>query len=257
MKTKRLRIEEKVRIIKNNLKNKDVFTISDVEPLLNKKRSTLYWTLWNLVEKGYLSRVGKGLYSLYEKKEPVSPIISKTGKKVIKILEGSGYQFFISGLDILSVFMEHIPERFPVILFVERNSINEIVDLLIENGIDALPNVKEDIFSILRQLYSAKEIVLVYTTNEFKYSNKGRASIEKAFVDIYYEVTRKGYPLSLQELARIYLNMRRRIRLDTNRMTKIASRRSLHYDIRYIIENRQISEKAVEFVKIINSIENK
>jgi len=257
MKTKRLSIDEKVRIIKSNLKNKDVFTISDVELVLNEKRSTLYWTMWNLVGKGYLSRVGKGLYSLFEKKEPVFPILSKTGKKVIKILEESGYQFFISGLDILSVFMEHIPERFPVILFVERNNINEIVDLLIENGIDTLTNLKGDTLSILRQLYSTKEIVLVYKTNEFKYSNKGRASIEKAFVDMYYAVTRKGYPLSIQELARIYLNMRRRIRLDTNRIIKIASRRSIHYDIRYIIENRQISEKAVEFVKIINSIENK
>ena len=257
MKTKRLSIDEKVRIIKSNLKNKDVFTISGVELVLNEKRSTLYWTMWNLVGKGYLSRVGKGLYSLFEKKEPVFPILSKTGKKVIKILEESGYQFFISGLDILSVFMEHIPERFPVILFVERNNINEIVDLLIENGIDTLTNLKGDTLSILRQLYSTKEIVLVYKTNEFKYSNKGRASIEKAFVDMYYAVTRKGYPLSIQELARIYLNMRRRIRLDTNRIIKIASRRSIHYDIRYIIENRQISEKAVEFVKIINSIENK
>lgn len=256
MNKKGLSTEEKAKIIKEKLKNKDIFTISDVEPLLNEKKSTLYWTLWNLVEKGYLSRVSKGLYSIYEKKESISPILSKIGKKIIRILEGSGYNFFISGLDILSVFMEHVPERFPVLLFVEKKGIDAIIDLLTENGIDTVSNVKKDILFTLSRFYSTKEIVLVYPTNEFKYSRNGKASIEKAFVDIYYEVTRKEYPLSLQELARIYLNISRRIRLDINRIIKIASRRNLHSDIRYIIENKRISKKAIEFVRIINSLGN-
>ena len=46
------------------------------------------------------------------------------------------------------------------------------------------------------------------------------------------------YPLSIQELVRIYLNMRRRMSLNTNRMVKIASRRNIQQDIRHIVEHR-------------------
>ncbi|RHQ41053.1 hypothetical protein DWY47_16560 [Ruminococcus sp. AF25-23LB] len=51
--------------------------------------------------------------------------------------------------------------------------------------------------------------VILYTTEDFQYSSEGLASIEKAFVDLYFAITRNGYPLSLQELVRIYQNLSR------------------------------------------------
>ncbi|MEA2014963.1 MAG: hypothetical protein U9N38_06650, partial [Thermodesulfobacteriota bacterium] len=87
------------------------------------------------------------------------------------------------------------------------------------------------------------------------YSENGLASFEKAFVDLYYEVTRRKYPLSVQELVRIYINMKRRTSLNTNRLVKAASRRNIHYDIRYIVEHGAITEHAREFVKILKNRE--
>jgi hypothetical protein len=95
---------------------------------------------------------------------------------------------------------------------------------------------------------SVGELALLIPTQEFAYAANGLASVEKAFVDLYYEVSRRNYPLSIQELVRIYLNMRRRMFLNTNRMVKIASRRNIQQDIRYIVAHDAITDAAMEFV---------
>lgn len=253
MKREKLSLQNKIDLIRKNLSNRDSFTISDVESILNEKKSTLYWTLWDLSQKGYIHKIGKGLYSLQEKKRDVNPALSPLSEKILPILRQSGYQFFISGLDILSIFMEHVPESYPVLLFVSNYSIEEVNDLLIKKNIATLirPDIKN--YQAFRQLPSVGELVLINHTNEFSYSSNGLASFEKAFVDLYYEVTRRQYPLAIQELVKIYNNMRRRISVNTNRLIKIASRKSIHYDIRYIVENKFISEKAKEFVKILKT----
>ena len=160
------------------------------------------------------------------------------------------YEFFISGLDILSIFMEHVPETYPFLLYGNRYSLDEISKLLSKNNIAV---VHRDIrkYQSMRQIPMLKDMVLLYPTNEFSYAKNGLASFEKSFVDTYYEVTRRKYPLPLQELARIFMNMKRRSSLDTNRLIKIASWRRIDYDIRYIVERDFISDKAIEFVTLL------
>jgi len=48
--------------------------------------------------------------------------------------------------------------------------------------------------------------------------------------------------------------MRRRMSLNTNRMVKIASRRNIQQDIRYIVEHDAITDAAMEFVNITEEI---
>jgi hypothetical protein len=247
-------LDNKIDVIRNKLAHKDSFTIADVGSVLEEKQSTLYWTVWNLAQKGYLTKVGKGLYSLERKEPDIQPILSPLGSRVLGILRESGYDFFLSGLDILSVFMEHVPETYPVLLYGNRQSLEEISEILSQNAVTV---VRRDIQTYLpmRQISLVKDPALLYATNEFNYAENGLASVEKAFIDTYYEVTRRGFPLPLQELARIFTNMKRRISLDTNRLTKIASRRSIHYDIRYIVERRFISDKAIEFAELLEAQE--
>ena len=77
------------------------------------------------------------------------------------------------------------------------------------------------------------------------------ATLEKAFVDTYFSVTRNGYPLALQELVRIFENMQRTGNIDVRKTVTIASRRSIQYDIRYIVESRYITDEARQFVEIM------
>lgn len=236
---------QKAEKLRNELGNLESFPVSSAKEILGERDSTLYWSLWSLAKKSYIKRIGKGLYSFEKKKDQVKPILSAKAKRAWKIIDESGYQFFISGLDILSVFAEHIPEYFPTLLFVDKYSRDDVLTLLSKNDLSA--TTKADYYK-----NTNKEFILAYATNEFKYSQNGLASFEKAFVDLYYEITRNDYSLPLQELARIYLNMKRRLSFDTNRLIKIASRRNIHYDVRYIVDNEYITPKANEFVKFIH-----
>jgi len=102
---------------------------------------------------------------------------------------------------------------------------------------------------------SLGEIAILLKTKEFNYSYEGLAEPEKAFVDLYFEVTRASYPLSSGELGRIYLNMQMRGSINEKRLSKIAIRRNLHHDIRFILNYRKISEHAIKFTKILKNLE--
>ena len=93
--------------------------------------------------------------------------------------------------------------------------------------------------------------VVLYLTDSFEYGEGGLATIEKAFVDTFYSVTRNGYPLALQELVRIYENLVRTGNIDRKKTVTIAGRRSIQYDIRYIVESDYITEEARRFVEIM------
>ena len=138
MKRKGISLKQKAEIIKSEVKDIGSFTVPEVQSILEEKKSTVYWTLWNLADMGFIKRIGKGLYSFHKKETKVQPIPSKLAKKNWDILIQSGYQFFISGLDILSIFMEHVPENFPVVVFIDKYSFDEVLDLLSKSNINAL-----------------------------------------------------------------------------------------------------------------------
>ena len=243
-------LQSKLLQLRNAFAHRDSFTTAEAELALGKKTSTTYWTMWNLARNGYVHKIGKGLYTLQKKDDTATPRPSSLAIEILHILEETGYRFFISGLDILSIFMQHIPERYPVLLYSDRYSLDEIRELLLKNSIIASSRETEDL-QLIERAHLIKGIALLRATNEFAYANTGLATIEKAFVDLYFEVTRQNYPLSMQELTRIYSNMRRRIDLDSGRLVKIASRRSIQADMRYIVESGLISRKAREFVDLL------
>ena len=144
--------------------------------------------------------------------------------------------------------MDHVPETYPVLLFAGKSDADEVANILSRNKIDVVSYTHIQDYSAIRRMSSVGELALLIPTQEFVYAANGLATLEKAFVDLYFEVSRRDYPLSIQELVRIYLNMRRRMSLNTNRMVKIASRRNIQQDIRYIVEHDAITDAAMEFV---------
>ena len=249
-------LKDKLNTLITKLGKNDTFTVSDAVSALEIKETTVRWTLWNLVDLGKIIRLGHGVYSLkHQEKQIARPQLSPLSHKVKSILEESGILFFISGLDILVGYMIHVPEKYPVLAFIEQTSIEDAQELLMKQKIDSIISPKINEFEKFRNLPSLGEIVILRKTKEFNYSHEGLAEPEKAFVDLYYEVTRASYPLSLGELGRIYLNMRRRGSLNEKRLSKIAIRRSLHHDIRFILNHKRISGHAFKFTKILKNLE--
>lgn len=168
------------------------------------------------------------------------------------ILDESGFEYFVSGLDVLQRFMQHVPEQYPMILFIEKAAHEEMVNYLLDSGFNVVKP------SEIRQQYedvvlsgSDKKQIVVYDTENFDYETDGIATIEKAFVDLYFSITRNGYPLSLQELVRVYQNLVRLGNIDKKKMITVSTKRNLQSDIRLIVETPYITDAAMQFAAIL------
>ncbi|MDD2957781.1 MAG: hypothetical protein PHR92_04720 [Lachnospiraceae bacterium] len=246
-------LEEKYQKILEKLGEEITFYMDDIQDVFpDMKKSSLYWNMSKLVEKGYLKRVRNGVYAFNEWYGKKNITLSDTAVKIANIMDESGFEYCISGLDVLQKYMQHIPEQYPCILFINKDSKEEVKNIFQENGMETLlpAQIKE-----MHENYvlTGKDIpqIVLYQTENFEDVMDGVASIEKAFVDLFYAVTRNEYPLALQELVRIYENVVRLGILDKKKMVSIAAKRNLQYDIRYIAESKYITTEAHKFVEIL------
>ena len=246
-------IENKFQALQNALSEQQTFIMADVEgafPGLSK--ATRYWLVSEFVKLGYLKRIRRGTFAFNEWMGKKNIAISKEAVRLSDVLAETGFYFYISGLDILAKYMHHISEQYPIMLFAEKAAKEEVQSVLTEHGFlvfepKELKGRYED------AVYSGRNEtqVVLYLTDTFEYAEEGLATLEKAFVDTYFAVTRNGYPLALQELVRIYENMQRTGNIDVRKTVTVASRRSIQYDIRYIVESRYITDEARQFVEIM------
>lgn len=246
-------LEEKYMRIKEKLGDQVTFYVDDIQELFPEmKKSSLYWNMSKMVDAGYLKRVRNGVYAFNEWYGKKSVILSDAATKISELLDETGFDYYISGLDVLQKYMQHVPEQYPCLLFIDKNTKEEIVDVLSEHNMEVLmpAQVKEMYES---HVLTGKEIqqVVLYQTENFEDAEENVASMEKAFVDLYYSVTRNGFPLPIQELVRIYENVVRLGIIDKKSIITIAAKRSIQYDIRYIVESKYITQEAQKFVEIL------
>lgn len=246
-------LEEKYKKIVEEFGNQVSFYVDEIQQIFpNMKKSSLYWNLSKLVEKGYIKRLRNGVYAFNEWRDKKAIYLSQSAEYIKDFLDETGFEYYISGLDILSKYMQHVPEQYPIIVFIEKEAKEEIYDKLAFNGMEVMEPVQmkkvcEDaVFS-----GNTRKQVVLYTTENFDYSQDGLAIIEKAFVDLYFAISRNGYPLSLQELVKIYQNLNRLGNIDKKKMITVATKRNLQYDIRFIVESQFITEDAMKFVEIL------
>ncbi len=248
-------IEQKYRELEAGLsKNQSVFFVEDAEHIWGRiQKNSVYWYLSALIDAGYIRRIRKGMYALKEWKEPAVTAMSSAATEIAGLLDESGFYYYVSGLDVLAGFMLHVPEQYPVILFAEKEAKDEVSEILVRGKMRVIEptRLKSELESAFFR-HTDLPLIVLYPTTSFEYSCDGRAEAEKAFIDLYYAVTRNAYPLAIQELARIYENMRRTGGIDEKRLIRAAKARSIHYDIRFIVESGHITKEARMFDRILN-----
>jgi predicted transcriptional regulator of viral defense system len=250
-------LEKKYTAIEDKLREQTTFYMEDVQAIFpDMKKSSIYWNLSKMVEAGYLKRVRTGVYAFNEWKGKTGIALTEDIKKVQEVLDESGFEYFVSGLDVLQRFMQHVPEQYPMILFAEKYAHNEIINYLIDGGFAVVKPAE-----IRKQYEDAviagidKKQVIVYDTENFDYENDGIATIEKAFADLCFSITRNGYPLSLQELVRVYQNLVRLGNIDKKKLITVSTKRNLQSDIRLIAETPYITEAAMQFAMLLRKDE--
>jgi hypothetical protein len=93
--------------------------------------------------------------------------------------------------------------------------------------------------------------VLLYPTQNFSYAIDGYATNEKAFVDLYFEITRKSYSLPLQELARIFMNMMEQGAIQRGLLLRAAHERSIRSEMALICDVNQMNPFAIKMAELV------
>lgn len=251
MEGKKRAIEKKYELLKEVLGSRTSFNVEDAQLALNGKRSTTYWDLYNMVENGYLTRLQRGRFSINLRTKNDPPIPSGFAEKIHHILEETGFQYYISGIDVLLRYMQHIPDSYPAMLFVDKFSREEIEDILTRQNIHTLSVKESKNKNFLLKLNKLTDFVVIFETQSFLFSSDGFATHEKAFVDLYFEITRHDFPLPLQELSRIYVNMAMRGVIDKSKLLQAAHERSIRPDMRLIVDMKHINKAAFELANMI------
>jgi hypothetical protein len=248
----RLSLEDKFTEIKKWIGQEPLLTMQDIQEIFpDKQKSSLYWDVSKLVEAGYLVRIRNGVYKLKDSKINNAVILSDAAKVIRNTLQETGFEFYISGIDILSKFLHHIPEKYPIIVYASKTAIEEVKTALdstryfITQSYSSISRLELDNF------VNSRQHVLLIPTESFIFSQNNLATPEKAFLDLFYEITRDEYPLALQELVRMYQNLVRNGALDQKKLVKAAYIRNMEHDVRYIVESKYISDEAIRFVSMI------
>jgi len=89
--------------------------------------------------------------------------------------------------------------------------------------------------------------VILLKGKSFSFAMDNIANKEKAFVDLFYAVTRLDYALSVKELIRIYESMERNKSIATLVMKKAARDRGIATEIDWILDLNKMTQKTKEF----------
>lgn len=241
-------------LIKKRFADSPEFTVADIRQLFPQTNpKTVNWKIFKLIQRDLLTRQAQGTYSLEKAdREEVSSseydYLSNRARKVYGILQNFGYEYYISGLDGLSEDLLHLPENFPVIAVTEKAGLLELQEELINNQLTVM--TQKDYSSKFDRIFSNNFDVILLQGKNFELAKQGIAVKEKAFIDLYYAVTRMNYAFSVQELERTFDTLIRKKAIMSFRIKEAAKDLSISNEIEYIMNISKLPEAARSFARI-------
>jgi hypothetical protein len=245
-------IDEKFYIeLVNKKKNGEEMNTKEIYSLFpDSNPKTISWRLHKFVQQGKLTRIGRNQYLLYRLSEnnvAGYDYIQKKSQTVYNTLIDYGYDFYISGLDSLIGEINHIPEKYSVLLVVEDAGVQEIKEALFEKDMFVCTEKERHIISMK---YPIDVIILKGRDfKDYRLSDENIAQKEKGFVDLYYAVTRLEYEVSIQELSRIYQSLRRNQSISTIHLINAAKDRGINDEINWLVKINKLPDKTLEFMR--------
>ncbi len=246
-------LKERAARLRKALKGVPTFGVAEAWRVLGGLRPTAGWTLWQLTDRGVLTRLGRNQYSFQIGRQGLAPKLSEAGEGIRALLQERGLEFLVTGLDVLSPYVLHVSERLPVLVYAVDGSLGEVTDALTRQGwvVILMPEGKRSRDAVKLPSKSSGPIWL-YGAAEMRYGQNGLAGPERAFVDLYVAVIRHGYPLAFEDLARLFETIRDRGAFDSGRLTQVAFQRHVAEDVRFLRDYRSISphaKKLAEYFK--------
>lgn len=187
------------------LNENQTLTTKEIYSLFPEMNSqTVSWHLHKQMVKGNIVQASHGVYVLPKTKLNDETRISKLPQlslSAFDILSKAGYNFYLSGLDTLNGLGFSVSGNYPVIVCTEKSRVKD-VQLLLMREFDVA--ISEYDYSVLDNVSLRKRTqFVVLGTDAFELSKGHFALPEKAFVDLYYAISRLDYPVPVKELPHV------------------------------------------------------
>jgi len=227
------------------------FSAKEVVVALEKEKgyskNAVYQVLHELTKRGFLIRLGRGIYRISDKRLATSEVVtlsdkvtvevtSGTLKKAEEVLEEKGIEFMVTGPSTLTRFHHHLPRRLIHLIYVIDGAGEFATKSLREANLHALLNPSREEVEIPLEVFKERDIFVIREFAKLEGNVNGRACLERALVDTYFEATRRRIPYSELEVGRIIASVFRGERIDIARLLRLAGRRGIKSEFKSVIK---------------------
>lgn len=232
-------------MLKEMFKDRQEFTTQEVyRGFPDMKKNTMSWYLHMLVQKNYIKSVRHGVYGFYQQEDTIYyDNMQKASKDIYDLMKQSGLGFYLSGWDGL-LMEERQPAVYPVILVVERGCIYDVMEYLC--GYGYLVFHDGAVKMVDGEAPEEKKVLLMKGAN-MDFGEYGVACIEKGFADLYYAVTRMGYPTASEELAELHFKLLNEGGISVARLKDAGRELGIKTEFEFMLQMALLPEGAANF----------
>lgn len=218
---------------KNELRLSDFFNYykekdEDIPP------ATVNWRIYDLVQKGLLKRVGRGVYSLGKTQEftfEISNKLKRAGQKIIK--DFPYIKYCIWELSAINKLSQHLINYNVYFVDVERDVAESVFFFLKDEGFSVIlqKNLYDDLsefegYLIVRNFVSESPVKNIKKITI--------ASIEKILVDLYFD--KIFLPFQGNEIKHIFETAFQSYTINENTLLRYASRKEKRDEIELFLK---------------------
>ena len=222
---------------------------STLEKEKGYSRNTVYFILHELHKRGSLIKLGRGIYQvpIYNSHVDLSASFTLSDRLTVEITSGElskavdtlkekGIDLMVTGPSSLARFHHYLSRRYIHLIYIVQGGGEYAVKTLRDADLLALlnPNRKE-VETILENV-NGKDLFIIREFADLTGNVNGRASLERALVDTYFEVTRGKMPFSEVEVGRIIANTFREENIDVTHLLHLASRRGTKDEFNAVVK---------------------
>ncbi|MDD4206289.1 MAG: hypothetical protein PHH55_09465, partial [Candidatus Delongbacteria bacterium] len=196
------------------------------------KNGTLSWRVYDLISKGIITRIGRGIYSLGSERKFVHSISNLQRKISNEIKRKFPYaKYCIWNLSVIKEFLQHIFGINFLIVEVEREAVQSVYNSLKETNSNVFYEPKENLIEEY-VINIRNPVILKNLVSEAPVTEQERVPVpdlEKILVDIFSD-KELFYFIQGNEKFNIFRNAINKYTLNYDKLNRYAKRRN-SYDI--------------------------
>ena len=242
MYTNARRLSKKTDNLFKHFENRKSFTINEIYGFFsqtqpNIKKATVNWRIYNLVQKGLLRRIGRGIYSL-GKENCFSPILDRKQKNIFVLIKKQFplITFCCWHTALLKEFFQHVPMYDFLLVEVEREAIDSVFLSIKETNKDTFKEPSRDV--IENYVFNGKDAIIVKSLiSEAPLQDIDNIivpTIEKILVDLYAD-REIFFFLQGNEMLSIFKSALGKYTVNTDRLLRYAKRRNKREELQKIL----------------------